>query len=101
MEEKTYMQAMLRMPTTASFVCCFIWSFRTRKIGRIPTVKSHKAAKALYTYVIAMMVSMFMQWPSMLGSKATLVQKYCSGLHCNSIKNMKTKPASTVKAMTM
>jgi len=43
----TYMQAMLRIPTTAYFAWRFICNFLTRKIGRIPTVKSHMAANTL------------------------------------------------------
>lgn len=43
----TYMQAMPKIPTTAIFVCRFMCSLRTTKIGKIPTVKSQNAAKAL------------------------------------------------------
>lgn len=48
-ERNAYMQAMLRMPTTAIFVRRCICKVRTRNIGNKPTVKSHNAANALYT----------------------------------------------------
>lgn len=45
--EYTYTQAMLRMPMTANFASRFMCSLETRKIGKIPTVKSQSAANAL------------------------------------------------------
>lgn len=47
------------------------------------------------------MISILMQYPGTAGSRNARVQKYDSGLHCNSIRNMKTNPAMTVKIMTV
>ena len=60
----THMQATPRMAATAIFVRLDICKSRTRKMGKMPTVKSHMPAKTLQSQLIAMMTVQLMQWPS-------------------------------------